>query len=405
MVAVVLFTVAAIMVLSFIGDLVSRKILLPNVILLIITGIICGPVLNLFNRTDLVAVVPFLAPLTIAFIGFNAGLHMDIYEVLAQSRRALFLSVFGFVLSTGAIGVLLHFVFSIRWAYAFLLSSAWGGVNTATVSVVCKHLKIGRESFTTLTMSSLIDDIIVLVSALTLLNYITLGGLGVQEISLELVRNLSVSIFLGVMIGLAWLYLLYFSRKTEYTYTFMLAAILGVYSGTELLGGTGGIAIFIFGLILGNSQFLAGSLRMKVDGDMLFELKNLIGRFHSELTFILTTFFFTFVGLIYVFTGVSELLLGLIISLLLHGTRLVAVKVGTWKSSLAPHFPAIGLIVGKGVASAAMSTLPLAYNLPNAGMFSSVALNVILFTNIISIILPVLVYRKRHTSHLLREPN
>jgi len=394
--AVVFFTVAAIMALSFIGDLVSRKFLLPNVILLIITGIICGPVFNLFNHDALVAVVPFLAPLTIAFIGFNAGLHMDLYEVLAQSRRAVFLSIFGFLLSTIVVGILLHFAFSIRWAYALLLSSAWGGVNTATVSVVCKHLKIGRESFTTLTMSSLIDDIIVLVSALTLLNYITLGGLGVQEISLELVRNLSISIFLGVTVGLAWLYLLYLSRKTEYTYTFMLAAILGVYSGTELLGGSGGIAIFLFGLILGNSRSLASSLRMRVEGDEMFKLKNSIGRFHSELTFILTTFFFTFVGLIYVFTGVSELLIGLIISLLLHGTRLIAVKVGTWKSSLASHFPAIGLIVGKGVASAAMSTLPLAYGLPDAEMFSSVALNVILFTNIISIILPVLAYRKKN---------
>ncbi len=391
----VFFTVAAIMILSFIGDWISRKILLPNVILLLFTGIICGPILNFFNRAELVAVVPFLAQLTIAFIGFNAGLHMDLYEVLAHSRRAVLLSVCGFAFSTSVVGILLHFVFSIRWAYALLLASAWGGVNTATVSVVCKHLKIRRESFTTLTISSLIDDIIVLISALSLLNYITLGGLGIHEISLELVRNLSISIFIGITGGLAWLYLLFFSRKTEYTYTFTLAAILGVYSGTELLGGSGGIAIFLFGLILGNSRSLTGSLRMKVDGDVMFKLKNLIGRFHSELTFILTTFFFTFIGLIYMFTGFEELLLGVIISLLLHGARLAAVKVGTWKSELAPHFPAIGLIVGKGAASAAMSTLPLAYGLPHAEMLSSVALNVILFTNIISVTLPVIVYRKQ----------
>ncbi len=132
---------------------------------------------------------------------------------------------------------------------------------------------------------------------------------------------------------------------------------------------------------------------MKVDVDVLFELKEVVRKFHSELTFILTSFFFLFVGLIYVWTGWFELLVGLMISLVLHGTRLVAVGVGTWRSELAGDFPAVGLIVGKGVASAAMSTLPLAYGLANAEMFSSVALNVILLTNIISIILPIVVAR------------
>jgi cell volume regulation protein A len=392
-VVVVFFSVAIIMVLSFVGDLVSRKVLLPNVILLIVSGIVCGPLLGLFDRASLIGVVPYLAPLTIAFIGFDAGMHMDVHEVLAQSRRAVVLSVLGFALSTTMVGVLLRFVFGLRWAFAFLLSSAWGGVSMATVSAVCRHLRVRKETATTLLVSSLIDDPIVLVSTLTLLSYITLGGLGVGEVSVLLVRNACVSVFLGAVFGVGWLNILYHSRKSEFTYTFTLAAVLLVYSVTELLGGTGGIAIFVFGLILGNGRSLARSLGLKVDVDELFELKSLIGKFHGELTFILSTFFFVFIGLLYVWTGWFELLVGLVISLLLHGSRLVTVKIGTWKSVLADDFPVIGLIVGKGVASAAMSTLPLAYGLANAEMFSSVALNVILLTNIISIILPILVAR------------
>jgi len=390
-VIVVFFSVAVVMVLSFVGDLVSRRVLLPNVILLIVVGVVCGPVLGLFDRAVLVEVVPYLAPLTIAFIGFDAGMYMDVYEVLAQSRRAVLLSVLGFALSTTVVGVFLHFVFGLRWALAFLLSSAWGGVSTATVSAVCKHLQVGEKTVTTLTVSSLIDDPIVLVSTLTLLGYITLGSLGVGEVSVLLVRNVCVSVFLGVVFGLGWLNVLYFSRKSEFTYTFTLAAVLLVYSGTELLGGTGGIAVFTFGLILGNCRSLAEALRLRVDVGELSDLKALIGRFHGELTFILSTFFFVFLGLLYVWTGWFELLVGLLISLLLHGSRLVTVKIGTLGSSLSSDFPAIGLIVGKGVASAAMSTLPLAVGLAGAEMFSSVALNVILLTNVISIVLPIVV--------------
>ncbi len=388
----VLFTAAAIMALSFLGDMLSRRVMLPSVILLIVLGIVFGPLLGPFlgfNRSSLVEVIPYLAPLTLAFIAFDAGVHMNIFEVMEQSRRALLLSMLGFLLSTIVIGIFLHFAFSLRWAYAFLLSSAWGGVNTATVIAVSRHLRIGGKTVTTLTMSSLIDDIVVLVSALTILSYITLGGAGFSDIPLVLVKNISVSIFLGVIVGIAWLNILYLSRKGDYTYTFTLAASLLLYSGTEMLSGTGAIAVFLFGLILGSSEPLSHSLKMNVDVAQLTVLKRSIMKFHSELTFILITFFFTFIGLIYVFTGVLHLVLGLTISLLLHGTRYVAVKVGTWRSPLASDLPAIGLIVGKGAAAAAMSTIPLAYGLPNTDMFTSIALNVILFTNIISVVLPL----------------
>jgi cell volume regulation protein A len=392
--AVVFLTAAVVMALSFLGDMLSRKIMLPSVIILIVLGIVFGPVLGSslgFDRSSLVEVIPFLAPLTLVFIAFNAGAHMNIHEVMEQSRRAIVLSILGFLLSTTVVGVFLHFAFSLRWAYSLLLSSAWGGVNTATIVAVNKHLRISGKTVTTLTISSLIDDIIVLVSALTILNYMTVGGTGFDDVSLALVRNICVSIFLGAIIGVAWLNILYLARNGEYTFTFTLAALLLLYSATEMLGGTGVIAVFLFGLVLGNSASLSRSLRLEVDVDQLSRLKSSIMKFQSELTFIVVTFFFTFVGLIYVFTGVFDVVLGLVISLLLHGTRYIAVKVGTLGSSLASDLPAIGLIVGKGAASAAVSTLPLAYGLSNTAMFSSIALNVILFTNIISIILPFLV--------------
>jgi len=384
-------TIAAIMFLSFVGEVISRRVLLPSVMLLMILGIFCGPVLNLFEYESLVALVPFIAPLTIAFIGFEAGTKMDIYEVIEQSRTALVLSVLGFVLSAIATGVFLHLAFGLEWAYAFLLASAWGGVNTATVDSVCSYLRLGEKTRTTLMMSSLADDSLVLISTLTILNYILLGGVGIREVAVGLTSNLSISVSVGFLAGLAWLNLLYLTRKAEYTYTFTLAAILLVYSVTEMLGGTGGIAVFLFGLILGNHRSVATALKSRIDGSKLSALVKLIDRFHSELTFIIRSFFFTFIGLMYVFTGVFELLMGLAASLLLHLTRFVAVKVASFRSPLASDLPVIGFIVGKGVASAAVSTLPLAYGLPNATFFVSIALNVILLTNVISISLPLLI--------------
>jgi len=396
---IVFYAIAVIMLLSFIGEAVSRKILLPSMILLIILGIICGPVLQIFDYDSLKNMVSIIAPLTIAFIGFESGLRMNFYEVIEQSRRAVMLSVIGFVISLTAISLLLHFVFGLEWIYALMLASAWGGVNTATVEAVCSYLRLEEKTRATLIISSLVDDAIVIVVTLTILNYILLGEIGVNEGIIAISSNFCISIFIGVILGFVWMNLLYFSRRIEYTYTFTLAALLLVYSLTETFGGTGGIAAFLFGVVLGNSGSLASALKLKLKKAELTRLSNLIEHFHSELTFIIRSFFFTFIGLIYVFTGVNELILGLGISLLLHLSRFLAVSMGTIGSPLREDLPAIGVIVGKGVAAAAMSALPLAYNLPNATFYTSIALNVILFTNVISILLP-LAFRKKSASNL-----
>lgn len=383
-------TVAAIMALGFLGDALSRKVLVPSVIMLMILGIIFGPILNLFPYDSLMAAVPIIAPLTLAFIGLEAGMSMDIHKVVGQSVRAIIISILGFSLSMTAVGSLLHFALGIRWAYALLMASAWSGINIAIVNAVFRYIKPQEETRVTFTIVSLVDDPIVLISTLTILNYILLGNLDSGGILIGLTSNIGISLVIGFILGLAWLNVLYFLRKGEYTYTFTLAAFLFVYALSEILGGTGVISIFLFGLVLGNYKLIVKRFKLKMYVDEFSQLKNMIEKFHSEITFMLRCFFFTFIGLIYVFTGVFALLLALACSLVLHLTKYAVAKIGTYKSTMSSDLPAIGLIVGQGAASASMSTLPLVHNLTGATILTSLALNIILLNNITSILLPFL---------------
>ncbi|MEM2112379.1 MAG: hypothetical protein QXX08_10980 [Candidatus Bathyarchaeia archaeon] len=76
---------------------------------------------------------------------------------------------------------------------------------------------------------------------------------------------------------------------------------------------------------------------------------------------------------------------------MLHVTKYVAAKIGTFKSSMASDLSVMGFIVGQGPASAAMSILLIVYNLEYAKInIVSLALNVILINNLTSITLPYL---------------
>ncbi|MGB9914891.1 MAG: cation:proton antiporter [Candidatus Bathyarchaeales archaeon] len=118
-----------------------------------------------------------------------------------------------------AVGNLLHFVLGIRLAYAFLMALAWSGMNIAIVNTVFRYMKPQEETRVTITMVSLVDDPLVLVSTLTILNYILLGNLDSGGILIGLTFNIGISVFLGFILGLAWLNVLYFLRKGEYTYS------------------------------------------------------------------------------------------------------------------------------------------------------------------------------------------
>lgn len=273
------------------------------------------------------------------------------------------------------------------------MASAWSGVNLTIVNAVFRYIKPQEEARVTLTMVSLVDDPLVLISTLTILNYVLLESMDFGGILFGLLSNIGVSLFLGFILGLFWLNVLYFLRKGEYTYTFTLAAFLFVYALSEILGGTGVIAVFVFGLVIGNYELIVKRFKLKMSVNEFSKLKGMIEKFHSEITFMIRSFFFTFIGLIYMFTGVFAVVLGLACSLLLHLTKYLVAKIGTFRSPMASDLPVIGLIVGQGAASASMSMLPLVYNLPDAAFLTSLALNIVLINNITSIVFPFLAAR------------
>jgi cell volume regulation protein A len=145
--ALVAFSViAAIMVLGFIGDALSKKVLLPSAVMLMALGIIFGPVLHLFPQDLLLGAIPYVAPLTLVFMSFDAGISTDISVALSQGKRAIPLALLGFVFCMFPVGVFLHFALGIRWAYAFLMASAWSGTNIIIVSTVFKYVKVQKET-------------------------------------------------------------------------------------------------------------------------------------------------------------------------------------------------------------------------------------------------------------------
>ena len=87
-VSVIFALVAGIIVIGFAGELLFKKTGIPIFIFLILTGIILGPILNLFPRQSLIPELAIFAELTLFMVLFYGGLGLKFGSVLANGGRA-----------------------------------------------------------------------------------------------------------------------------------------------------------------------------------------------------------------------------------------------------------------------------------------------------------------------------
>jgi NhaP-type Na+/H+ or K+/H+ antiporter len=143
-----------------------------------------------------------------------------------------------------------------------------------------------------------------------------------------------VGIVLGALLGFAWIFVLDRFQKQKFTYVLTLALVLITYSVDSQLGGNGILAVLVFGIILGNYYIVNRLFRRQINID---SLQKQLGGFHEEISFLMKTLFFVFLGLTFVVTPslvATNLSLGILFLVVLLAVRYAATRVSTYKSEL-----------------------------------------------------------------------
>jgi cell volume regulation protein A len=261
-----------------------------------------------------------------------------------------------------------------------LLGCMIGGSSSIVVIALVQRLGLSDKCKTTLILESSITDVLSIVAAITLMEIMTTGLPPVDALAQQLTARFTTGIVMGAVIGLLWLSLLPRLAREPYRYMLTLAAIFLTYFVSETLGGSGAISALVFGMVLANSESIFQLIRKAPSAIMDDSFKTL----EAEIVFLIKAFFFVYLGLIVAFPTMSYILLTLIISVLLLGVRSVAVFATTIGSELSKERGSMTVIYGRGLAAAILSVLPAQYGLPNAGVYSTLTLMVIVLTAIMT---------------------
>ncbi|MBQ6726793.1 MAG: cation:proton antiporter [Bacteroidales bacterium] len=375
----------------------SRK-RVPDVLLLMIIGIVIGPVFGWLLPSDLGVVGSVFASLTLIFILFESGTDISINTLRDAWKNLAKVSLTSFVLSVVLVGVLGHFFMGLEWNASLLLGSILGGTSSAVVIPLVKQLSIKKENEVVLVLESAITDVLCIVFALAFMESYKIGGLQVGSIFGKVIASFLLALMIGVAGGIIWASVLDRIRKIQNSMFLTPAFVFIIYGITEAMDFSGAIAALAFGMVMGNTEYFEFSFLKKFSRDGMMKLEPQEKAFFREIVFVLKTFFFVYIGLSIPFDNMSALLYGLLITLVLFVMRLFLIKFIIGKKTPSYDRTIMSMMIPKGLAAAVLATMPEQLNqqrgmtlIPGAEEIKYVTYSVvfisILFTSILILLM------------------
>ncbi len=416
--SLVLLAGAGVILAGFLAGRLFERKRFPDVPILLGLGLLLGPVNRWaaaagFGSTDLAiglsaqnlhAVAPLATGLALVVLLFDSSMDLE-FGAFKRSLAPAAAHTVPILLCT------VLFVAGVAWVLgmppllALMLGVAMVNVDQAVSAGVLPRMRISENVRATYLLEMAFYDLLSIPILVTLIA--AAGGGGSAGGLNPFVSLVSVSLAFGIGAGLAWVFALRGLHEHPHSYMLTFAAILGTYAATELMGGSGALAILLFGLLIGNRAWVFRRFGRRVMDDE----HRKVYAFHAEITFFVRTLYFLFLGAsvvpptqmqwpakvaglgsgMAVFAIASVAILAAIVVARYLPVRIAAARKAE-KAQLAPVF-------GRGLDTAVLCTLPFiapgfvagsAYQAtvaPWEPIFTNLAFAIILLTVFLSSIL------------------
>ena len=302
---VTLLVAAAVVSLALLSNRISRWMRVPAPAIFLLGAAAVSEVLPSPLSIDAVQKIVTVALILILFDG---GMHIGWRRLRDSVGPVLSVGVVGTFLTAGGMAVLAHLLFGFPWLVALLLGTALAPTDPAVVFSVLGSREIQGRAGVILEGESGANDpvgIALLVSLLSMGNTTGLGAVG------AVLATFAEQMAVGAAVGIAggWLLIQAVRRlplPSEGLYPLRtLAAAVGLYGAATAAHGSGFLAVFIAGIVI---------------GDVRAPFKGEIERFHSSLASLSEIVAFLVLGLTVPLSslrGQQAWLIGLVLAVLL----------------------------------------------------------------------------------------
>lgn len=337
-----------------------RKTNIPDVLVLMLIGIVIGPLLGIATPQDFGKIGSLIATIALVVILFEGGTSLNLAMLGKSLGTTGLLSIACFVL-TAIIIALGGFALGLTLLPATMLGVTLGGSTSAVVIPMVNALQLSEKPTTVLVLESALTDVLCIVGVFALLQIHTQGGVEPGRLIGSVLASLIFAAAIGVLGGIGWLLVLGKVRDFPNTISSTLAYVFIVYGVTEMLGFSGAIAALAMGITLTNFEKFGLHHVPSIDQNMV-PLNEVDLVFYREAVFLLKTYFFVYLGISIHFGEVRLALAAVIMVLVAYAMRLGLTRFIFRDAGYSLRDAAItSMMAPKGLAAAVLASLPLEY--------------------------------------------
>jgi cell volume regulation protein A len=366
--------------------LLAQKIKIPDIALFLILGMAIGPAaLGLIDIKADSALNQIILLFGASYILFDGGVSLR-FNVLKQVWITIVvIATIGVVITAAITGLAAYYILGVPLIVALLLGATLGSTDPATLVPIFRQVHIrDRVAQTVVSESALNDAMGAIITFGVLAVAMGTGEFSLTSSLLGLFKQSIVGILTGALLGYLAALLIAHERwafLTEYAPVVTIAAVIGAYFAADGLQASGFMAVFVFGIVLGNKD----AFGFKMEKGEARKLDEYV----STTAFIMRLFIFILLGTQVDFALMNRYLVGgiVVVTIFMLIARPVTVFLCAWPDRRAKWSFNEMLFMcwtrETGVIPAALAGLLLGMKAPGAQMIASVTFIAILMTILI----------------------
>ncbi len=355
---------------SIFASAASSRLGAPLLLVFLVIGMLAGEDGPGGIRFDDIQTAHLVGTIALAVILFDGGLRTRAATFRVGLWPAVSLATVGVVVTAAVVGLFAAWVLNLHWMQGLLIGAIVGSTDAAAVFSLlhAQDMELKQRVGATLEIESGTNDPMAVFLTVVLVELLAMGNTELNAtIVVEFVKQMLLGALFGIAAGyaLAWL----INRLTLVTGLYPLFAMAGgltTYALTTALGGSGFLAIYLAGLVLGNHRLHAAQTILRV---------------HDGLAWLSQIVMFLVLGLLVTPSALLDhagSALGVALVLML-----VARPVAVWVSLLPFRFPKreqifIAWVGLRGAVPIILALFPLLVGLDDAKLYFNVAFFVVL---------------------------
>ena len=245
----------ALLAAGLLASLLAGRVRVPSLLLFLGIGMAIGSDGLGWIAFDDYRLARTIGIVALALILFEGGLTTGLFEIRAVLPTAISLAVVGTIVTAIVTGLAASWLFDLTTLQGLLLGAVLASTDGAAIFALLRSSTLERRLASTLEAESGLNDPMAVLLVLGFIAWIQEPGYGIADMVWLLVRQIGIGLAVGAAVGTGFVAALRRVRLDTgglYPVASLAAAALA-FGGADTLHGSGFLAVYIAGLIIGTS--------------------------------------------------------------------------------------------------------------------------------------------------------